>query len=166
MPAALPHKLAIRGGNGLGDAIYIQTKDGWYTYRFRDFEYVTPETVDVLAAVPHHPDLAPTDRVITLTTCNPRFSAAQRLIIHADYEGASLVSAGSGGTGPAPKDIPVIPSDVLVLAAISLGSGLGALALSRRYQRVAAYISVGLVAAVGLWILAFPWIVTKMPSNY
>ena len=28
----------------LGDAIYIETQDGWYTYRFRDLEYVTPQT--------------------------------------------------------------------------------------------------------------------------
>ena len=42
----------------LGDAIYIQTQDGWYTYRFRDLEYVTPETVDVLAPVPHQPEVA------------------------------------------------------------------------------------------------------------
>ena len=59
--AIASHRSAYGGGMHeieqlqLGDAIYIQTQDGWYTYRFRDLEYVTPETVDVLAPVPQPP---------------------------------------------------------------------------------------------------------------
>ena len=50
--AIASHRSAYGGGMHeieqlqLGDAIYVQTKDGWYTYRFRDLEYVTPETVE------------------------------------------------------------------------------------------------------------------------
>ncbi|WP_350348334.1 class E sortase [Agromyces sp. G08B096] len=90
--AIAAHRSAYGGGMHeieqlqLGDAIYIQTKDGWYTYRFRDFEYVTPETVDVLAPVPHHPDLQPTDRIITLTSCNPLYSTAERIIAYGVLE--------------------------------------------------------------------------------
>lgn len=90
--AIASHRSAYGGGMHeieqlqLGDAIYVQTKDGWYTYRFRDFEYVTPETVDVLAPVPHHPDLQPTDRIITLTSCNPLYSTAERIIAYGVLE--------------------------------------------------------------------------------
>ncbi|MDR5699271.1 class E sortase [Agromyces aerolatus] len=90
--AIAAHRSAYGGGMHeidqlqLGDAIYVQTKDGWYTYRFRDFEYVTPETVDVLAPVPHHPDLQPTDRIITLTSCNPLWSTAERIIAYGVLE--------------------------------------------------------------------------------
>ncbi|MRG58937.1 class E sortase [Agromyces sp. CFH 90414] len=90
--AIAAHRSAYGGGMHeieqlqLGDAIYIQTKDGWYTYRFRDFEYVTPETVDVLSPVPHHPDLQPTDRIITLTSCNPLYSTAERIIAYGVLE--------------------------------------------------------------------------------
>lgn len=90
--AIASHRSAYGGGMHeieqfqLGDAIYVQTKDGWYTYRFRDFEYVTPSTVDVLAPVPHHPDLAPTDRIITLTSCNPLYSTAERIIAYGVLE--------------------------------------------------------------------------------
>lgn len=90
--AIASHRSAYGGGMHeieqlqLGDAIYIQTKDGWYTYRFRDFEYVTPETVDVLAPVPHRPDLQPTDRIITLTSCNPLLSTAERIIAYGVLE--------------------------------------------------------------------------------
>lgn len=99
--AIAAHRSAYGGGMHeieqlqLGDAIYIQTKDGWYTYRFRDFEYVTPETVDVLAPVPHHPDLAPTDRIVTLTSCNPLFSTAERIIAYGVLESWQPGSAGA-----------------------------------------------------------------------
>jgi len=50
-------------------------------------EIVSPKDSDVLAAVPHHPESAlPGGQQIalmTLTTCNPKFSASQRLIVHA-----------------------------------------------------------------------------------
>ena len=98
--AIASHRSAYGGGMHeieqlqLGDAIYIQTQDGWYTYRFRDFEYVTPEAVDVLAPVPHHPDLPPTDRIITLTSCNPLYSTAERIIAYGVLESWQPGTAG------------------------------------------------------------------------
>jgi sortase A len=98
--AIAAHRSAYGGGMHeieqfqLGDPIYIQTADGWYTYRFRDFEYVTPDTVDVLAAVPHRADLEPTDRIITLTTCNPLYSTAERLIAYGVLDSWQPASAG------------------------------------------------------------------------
>lgn len=98
--AIAAHRSAYGGGMHeieqlqLGDAIYIQTRDGWYTYRFRDLEYVTPETVDVLAPVPHHPDVAPTDRIITLTSCNPLYSTAERIIAYGVLESWQPSAAG------------------------------------------------------------------------
>lgn len=98
--AIASHRSAYGGGMHeieqlrLGDGIFIQTRDGWYTYRFRDFEYVAPETVGVLAPVPHHPDLAPTDRIITLTSCNPLYSTAERIIAYGVLESWQPVSAG------------------------------------------------------------------------
>jgi sortase A len=98
--AIASHRSAYGGGMHeieqlqLGDAIYIQTEGGWYTYRFRDFEYVTPETIDVLAAVPHHPELQPTDRIVTLTSCNPLYSTAERIIAYGVLESWQPAAAG------------------------------------------------------------------------
>ncbi|MCI2956841.1 class E sortase [Agromyces atrinae] len=86
------HRSAYGGGMHeieqlqLGDGIFIQTPDGWYTYRFRDLEYVTPQTVEVLAAVPHQPEMPPVDRIITLTSCNPLLSTAERIIAYGVLE--------------------------------------------------------------------------------
>lgn len=98
--AIAAHRSAYGGGMHeieqlqLGDAIYIQTVDGWYTYRFRDFEYVTPDTAEVLLPVPHRPDAAPADRLITLTTCNPLYSTAERLIAYGVLESWRPAIAG------------------------------------------------------------------------
>ena len=70
----------------LGDRIYVETVDGWYEYSFRGLEYVWPTGVDVLAPVPTVPGISPTDRVLTMTSCNPRFSAAERIIAYAVFE--------------------------------------------------------------------------------
>jgi sortase A len=71
----------------IGDNVYVQTKDGWYTYQFRNFEYVQPTQVSVIAAVPRHPDVQPIDRLMTITTCNPPFHAGERLIAYTVYKG-------------------------------------------------------------------------------
>lgn len=70
----------------VGDLIYVETTDGWYEYGFRGLEYVWPTAVDVLAPVPQSPQLAATDRVLTMTSCNPKFSSAERIIAYAVLE--------------------------------------------------------------------------------
>ncbi len=98
--AIAAHRSAYGGGMHeieqlrLGDGIHIQTRDGWYTYRFRDLEYVTPDATEVLAAVPHHPELPPVDRIITLTSCNPLYSTAERIVAYGVMESWQPASAG------------------------------------------------------------------------
>lgn len=70
----------------IGDKIYVQTQDGWYTYVFRNFEFVQPSAVQVLSPVPRHPDVQPIDRLMTITTCNPPFHAGERLIAYNVFE--------------------------------------------------------------------------------
>jgi sortase A len=59
-----------------GDRIEVRTLVGSYTYAVREQRIVRPTEVSVIAPTP-----GPT---LTLTTCHPKFSAAKRLIIHAD----------------------------------------------------------------------------------
>lgn len=99
--AVAAHRSAFGGGMHLinelqlGDAIYVQTADGYYTYRYRDTEYVTPSQVQVLASVPNHPDGNPVDRIITLTSCNPLYSTAERIIAYGMLESWRPLSAGA-----------------------------------------------------------------------
>lgn len=70
----------------VGDAIVVQTAEGWYTYRFRTLEYVTPTAADVLNPVPQADGIDATDRLITLTSCSPMYSAAERIIAYGVFE--------------------------------------------------------------------------------
>ncbi|MBA3339919.1 MAG: class E sortase [Geodermatophilaceae bacterium] len=94
-----------------GDAVVIETADTYFTYRVLgdpatgDFgadvsgvsgqEIVSPQEVSVVNPIPGVDDssIEPTTAYLTLTTCTPKFSAAQRLIIHAALEGAGLPKA-------------------------------------------------------------------------
>ncbi|GAA0034079.1 class E sortase [Brevibacterium metallidurans] len=67
-----------------GDEIVVQTKDGFYTYTFRNFDIILPDAVEVLAPVPDQPEYKGKDRILTLTACNPMFSARERYIAYAE----------------------------------------------------------------------------------
>jgi sortase A len=69
----------------VGDHVYIGTKDGWYEYTFRNIQYVQPTQVNVLQPVPMEPGVTPTDRLITMTTCNPFFSTAERMVAYGEF---------------------------------------------------------------------------------
>ncbi|CAN5152559.1 class E sortase [soil metagenome] len=70
----------------VGDPIYIETQDGWYEYSYRDTEYVLPTGVGVVAAVPQSPDATPAQRLLTMTTCNPFYSSAERMAAYAVFQ--------------------------------------------------------------------------------
>ncbi len=70
----------------VGDHIYIETADGWYSYEFRNLEYVYPTGVGVIDPVPQTLGVEATDRLITLTSCNPLFSAAERIIAYGVFD--------------------------------------------------------------------------------
>jgi sortase A len=69
----------------IGDAIVIETQDGWYTYRFRTLEYVKPDAVDVLKPVPQT-DVAADGRYLTMTSCSPMYSKAERIVAYSVFE--------------------------------------------------------------------------------
>jgi len=78
----------------VGDAIVIETPVGWYTYRFRTLEYVQPSEVDVLADVPQAPDTPPAERYLTMTSCSPMFSLAERIVGYSVFESFRLRADG------------------------------------------------------------------------
>ena len=79
----------------VGDRIYVQTADGWYTYVFRSVGYVRPTGVDVIEPVPQFADIDPTARILTMTSCNPLLSSAERIIAYSVFESWQPASAGA-----------------------------------------------------------------------
>lgn len=70
----------------VGDAVIVQTEEAWYVYKVTEWSIVQPQQTEVIAPVPGQPDAEPNGRYITLTTCHPRYSAAQRWIVHGELE--------------------------------------------------------------------------------
>ena len=56
----------------LGDPLFVETKEGWYTYRFRSIEFTTPDASDVLNPFPRVEGTPGEDQILTLTTCHPK----------------------------------------------------------------------------------------------
>ena len=59
-----------------GDAIIVRTKDYWYVYKYTTHKIVTPEHSEVIAANPEDLNTPPSKRMITLTTCEPKYTTA------------------------------------------------------------------------------------------
>ena len=76
------------------DPLVVQTPDTWYVYRVTNAEVVSPTQTEVLAPVPGQPGAAPTEAMMTLTTCHPMYSARERYVVHAVLDYWMPVDAG------------------------------------------------------------------------
>ncbi|QIM17511.1 class E sortase [Leucobacter coleopterorum] len=71
----------------VGDPLFIETADGWYTYRFRDIEYVLPTETDVLNRFPRLQGEPGKDQIMTFTTCHPKLAGSdERAIAYSVFE--------------------------------------------------------------------------------
>lgn len=77
-----------------GDPVVVETRDRWYTYVTTGEQVVAPTAVEVTYPVPGRPGVAPTQRLLTMTTCNPRYSARQRLVVSARLQSAQAKGPG------------------------------------------------------------------------
>jgi sortase A len=77
-----------------GDRIYVQTRDGYYVYVFRNSQIVLPSRRDVVLPVPTQPAASPKESYLTMTSCNPRFGSQERIIAYSLLERWQPASAG------------------------------------------------------------------------
>ncbi len=86
-----------------GDPIVVETATSWFVYRvlgdddpsgIPGMQIVSPTAVQVVSPTPNAPvTAAPSGSYLTLTTCHPRYSARQRLIVHARLDGGAISKA-------------------------------------------------------------------------
>lgn len=157
-----------------GDPITLEAGSIRYRYRVREQRIVSPSEVDVIEDHGRNE--------LTLFACHPRFSAAQRIVVHADFEGAERVDVepvtgapgaepGDGGDGGGdaslvPSGIAGVPQESIALGAVALLALLGAMALSERFRGTALWATVTMSTAAGLWVGVFPQILKLLPANY
>ena len=78
-----------------GDAVVVETRDTWFTYTVRGTRIVRPSAVEVTYPVPGDRGATPTQRLLTMTTCHPRFSARQRMVVSAELTATDAKSDGT-----------------------------------------------------------------------
>jgi sortase A len=151
-----------------GDLVLITTVQGSFRYSVTRTLVVDPSDVAVVAPT--------ADAELTLTTCNPRFSAAQRLVVKAALMGTPAPT-------PPPPDHPVratsagasnlaggegdwVPAMWWGIATLAVGVAVWLLArrLSRRASRVLAY-SAGSVALLVVLFFFFENISPLLPAS-
>lgn len=85
-----------------GDLVDIQTELNDYTYRVIGKHVVSPADLGVLDPVPGDPGKQPTQRLITLITCDPAWTGTHRVIVTGVLVSAEerLCTAGYGSGCP------------------------------------------------------------------
>ncbi len=68
-----------------GDVIVVETKARYFLYSVDRHVIVTPTHVEVIAPVPQHPGVRPTQDWMTMTACHPKFSASHRYVVFAKF---------------------------------------------------------------------------------
>ncbi len=153
-----------------GDEITIETLQGIFAYHLVSSQAVDPGDIAVVAPTPT-PEL-------TLTTCNPRYSASQRLVIHAALVASLLVHPTVVSTStPTPGPHAAKPQSATPprnwWAAIGWGVLVAALitvvwTLARRTRSVTR--AAVLVGGLALWLLVdfyfFGAVAPLLPASY
>ena len=153
-----------------GDAIDILTAQGWFVYRVTGSQSVAPTDVAVVA-----PTSTP---VLTLTTCTPRYSASQRLVVQASLVADVLTGApapthpstpaGRMAKATAPVALQAHWWQAILwgLAVAALITGIWMLALRMRGGARVTVLAVGLVAWLGVVFLFFGALAPLLPASY
>jgi sortase A len=83
-----------------GDKVYVQTQYTWYVYTLtQDDSTLAPSDVWVVDPVPGRPGAAPTEKLLTMTTCTPRYGSTGR------WAWWGRLTAQSSTSAPAPDGI-------------------------------------------------------------
>jgi sortase A len=77
-----------------GDTIVVETRTDWFVYTVTSNFITKPTNVSVVGPNPEHPGRSATDRMLTLTTCNPKWDNYQRMIVWAKQVRTQPQSAG------------------------------------------------------------------------
>jgi sortase A len=63
----------------VGDKVYVETQTTWYVYTLtHDDPALTPNDIWVIDPVPGKPGATPTEKLLTMTTCTPRYGSTGR----------------------------------------------------------------------------------------
>jgi sortase A len=88
-----------------GDRVVVETAAEVFVYEVSERRVVRPSDIEVIAPVPGSPGVPPTEALLTMTSCHPRYSATERFVVHgrlveavprADWDPAAWLRAPTG----------------------------------------------------------------------
>lgn len=92
-----------------GDRVVVETRSQWFVYTIDPqpgaklgdpaYKLVDPSYGEVVLPVPEQPGVQPTERRITLVTCNPRWGSSTRMILF------GTLAASYPKPGPLPREL-------------------------------------------------------------
>jgi sortase A len=160
---------------GVGDEIRVVTLQGDFHYKVTEQRVVDPSEVSVLDPTPDPERAGHQLATLTLTTCNPKYSAEQRLIIKAQLQltadqtaplpptkvkgGAQATTIG-GLSGESSSRAPTI-----LWGAIALAIGLLWWLLFHRHPRWTTWL-IGVLPFLAALFVAYTYLERLLPSNY
>ena len=155
------------------DLIEVRTVQGSFRYRVTEQVIVAPSDISVIDPVLKNPDDSSQGfaATLTLTTCNPKYSAAQRLIIKAELEPDQVAlpapeASGSPGlteaglSGEEGSKLPTLLSGLVLLLV-----GLLWWLFFHRHPRWTTWIVGAIPFAIALFIF-FSYLERVLPANY
>jgi sortase A len=158
-----------------GDDIRVVTVQGDFNYRVTELRVVDPSQIEVLDPTPDTARPGHDVATLTLTTCNPKYSAAERLIVKAQLEltkgqtaplppaevakGNQATSIG-GLSGESSSRTPTI-----IWGAIALAIGLLWWWLFHRHPRWTTWF-VGAIPFLAALFVTYTYLERLLPSNY
>lgn len=69
-----------------GDEIVVEIDRAYVVYEMDSFEIVDPSQSSVLLPVPNKQGETPTERIMTMTTCDPEFGNSERYIVYSKFK--------------------------------------------------------------------------------
>jgi sortase A len=143
-----------------GDPIFVTTTQGRFRYDVTRTQVVRPTDVAVLDAT-----ATPT---LTLTTCNPRYSASTRMVVTADLVTAAATGAARPGVAPPAAILPASGGSragALIWGTACLVVVAGVWLAHRRYRRRWVYAG-GLVVVLAMLLPLFASLGPLLPTGY
>jgi len=158
-----------------GDKIDIATVQGKFTYKVTEKRVVDPNEVSVLDPIPDPARAGHDLAMLTLTTCNPKYSAAQRLIVQARLVATPRrplpLPPAKTATGRAATSINGLSGETssrapaLVWGAIAALIGLLWWLLFHRHPRWTTWL-IGVVPFLAALFVCYMYVERLLPSNY
>jgi sortase A len=158
----------------IGDEIKVSTLQGSFTYRVTEQRVVDPSEVSVLDPSPDPGRPGHQLAKLTLTTCNPKYSAAERLVVRASLalpEGAVPLAPAQVPAGPRATAIGGLSGEsssrvpTIVWGLVTLAVGLLWWLLFHRHPRWTTWL-VGAVPFLAALFVCYTYLERLLPSNY